>query len=71
MNRTLNAGFYSVAYKSAIPAATAVMGGEIQIAVLAEFSDPVGGSPEQFAAFLRADGENNARTLKITGVRLD
>ena len=157
MNRTLDAGFYSVAYKSAIPAATAVLSGEVQVAVLTvgvaaqqvkagkikalaviggdkrsgsmpnlptmresgvdltltnwwglfgragtppdvlqrlhaetkkliddakfvetffarqgfEFSDPVGGSPEQFAAFLRADSETNARTLKITGVRLD
>ena len=34
MNKTLGAQFYSVAYKSAIPAATAVMGGEIEVALL-------------------------------------
>ena len=39
--------------------------------VVTEFGEPVGGSPEQFAAFLRSDSETNARTLKITGVRLD
>jgi tripartite-type tricarboxylate transporter receptor subunit TctC len=34
MNKAQGAGFYSVSYKSAIPAATAVMAGEVQVALL-------------------------------------
>jgi tripartite-type tricarboxylate transporter receptor subunit TctC len=32
---------------------------------------PVGGTPEQFAAFLKQDRSNNASLAKITGVKLD
>ncbi|MGH9576500.1 MAG: Bug family tripartite tricarboxylate transporter substrate binding protein [Terriglobales bacterium] len=36
-----------------------------------EGSDPVGSSPGEFAAFIRAESEKNAKLVKISGAKLD
>jgi tripartite-type tricarboxylate transporter receptor subunit TctC len=34
-------------------------------------TDPVGNSPEEFAAFVRAELEKYARVIKAAGIKLD
>jgi tripartite-type tricarboxylate transporter receptor subunit TctC len=44
---------------------------EMQARFIALGADPVGSSPEEFAAFVRRDTEKYARIVKISGARID
>jgi len=44
---------------------------EMQAKFIALGADPVGSSPEEFAAFVRRDTEKYARIVKISGARID
>lgn len=49
----------------------AVKSPELQAQFTALGADPVGSSPEEFAAFIKRDTEKYARVVKISGARLD
>jgi len=44
---------------------------EIQAQFIALGADPVGDSPEEFAAFVRRDMERYAKVVKLSGAKLD
>jgi len=44
---------------------------EIQAQFIALGADPVGDSPEEFAAFVRRDMERYARVVKLSGAKVD
>ena len=44
---------------------------EVRARLIAIGGDPVGGSPEAFAAFLRADYEKNGAAAKQAGLKID
>jgi len=44
---------------------------EIQKQFIALGAEPVGNSPEEFAAFVRRDMEKYAKVVRISGAKLD
>ena len=44
---------------------------EVSAKLLSLGVDPVGGSPEEYAAQIRADGERYARAIKAAGIKTD
>jgi tripartite-type tricarboxylate transporter receptor subunit TctC len=48
-----------------------VQSADMRARLVAQGSDPVGNTPQEFAAFLRADYEKNGAAVKLAGLRVE